>query len=229
MRRCLTLLMLHPILVLRLSLRSLNAVRMRLLLLSLFLFAGCATASAGRQSARIDDTPRTEAEQQEQSRADLATLLARAKAMPADRQGAPAPEPVAQEPAPAPAPMAVDPFDDLLPAGHIAAEVLARFIAAGPQHLLRSLETEPARQGGRLVGFRIVALAPEAAFLRRAQLLPGDIITSVNGSTLLTPDEFMKVWSGLPSTAAIELSLLRGTETISRRWTIDAAAVPTNP
>lgn len=227
MRRCLTLLVLHPILGLRLSLRSLNAVRMHLLLLSLLLTAGCATASAGRQSARIDDTPRTEAEQQEQSRADLATLLARAKAMPAERQGAPAPEPVAQEPAPAP--MAVDPFDDLLPAGHIAAEVLARFIAAGPQHLLRSLETEPARQGGRLVGFRIVALAPEAAFLRRAQLLPGDIITSVNGSTLLTPDEFMKVWSGLPSTAAIELSLLRGTETISRRWTIDAAAVPTNP
>lgn len=227
MRRCLTLLVLHPILGLRLSLRSLNAVRMHLLLLSLLLTAGCATASAGRQSARIDDTPRTEAEQQEQSRADLATLLARAKAMPAERQGAPAPEPVAQEPAPAP--MAVDPFDDLLPAGHIAAEVLARFIAAGPQHLLRSLETEPARQGGRLVGFRIVALAPEAAFLRRAQLLPGDIITSVNGSTLLTPDEFMKVWSGLPSTAAIELSLLRGTETISRRWTIDAAAVPTSP
>lgn len=200
---------------------------MRLFLLATLLLTGCAASSSERQVARLDATPRTEEEQAAQNRADLETLLARAKAMPAAPKTK-MPEqheaPPAQTP---PAPQTpVDPFDDLLPAGHIASEVVARFVAAGPQHLLRSLETEPARLNGRLLGFRVVSIAPDAAFLRRAGLLPGDIITSVNGSSLLTPDEFMKVWSALPKATAIDLSLQRGSETIARSWSIDAQQAP---
>ncbi|NQW64015.1 MAG: hypothetical protein HQ461_14375, partial [Deltaproteobacteria bacterium] len=117
-----------------------------------------------------------------------------------------------------------DPFDDLLPAGNIAAEVISRLHKAGPHMLLRALETEPARLNGKLLGFRIVSLAPDAAFLRRAQLLPGDIVTSVNGASLLTPEDFMKVWSSLPTLAAIEVNLLRGSESLTKRWVIAAPA-----
>jgi hypothetical protein len=198
---------------------------MRLALLSLLLLANCAAPASSRQVARIDAERRTEEEQREQSRADLEELLARAKAKPRAPQSTPV-APVA--PAAPVAPSPADPFDDLLPAGQIAAEVIARFHKAGPHTLLRALETEPARLNGKLLGYRIVSLAPEAAFLRRAQLLPGDIITSVNGAPLLTPEDFMKLWSSLPALAAIEVNLLRGSEAIAKRWVIDAppAAAP---
>jgi hypothetical protein len=198
---------------------------MRLALLSLLLLANCAAPASSRQVARLDAERRTEEEQREQSRADLEELLARAKAKPRAPQSTPA-APIA--PAAPAAPVqatATDPFDDLLPAGNIAAEVIARFHKAGPHTLLRALETEPARLNGKLLGHRIVSLAPDAAFLRRAQLLPGDIITAVNGASLLTPDEFMKTWSSLPALAAIELNLLRGSESITKRWVIEPPPV----
>ena len=202
---------------------------MRLALLSLLLLANCAAPASSRQVARLDAEPRTEDEQREQSRADLEELLARAKAK--SRAPQPSAQPLAQPAAAPPAPAEarpVDSFDDLLPPGHIAAEIIARFHKSGPHKLLRALETEPARINGKLLGFRIVSLAPDAAFLRRAQLLPGDIITSVNGAPLLTPDDFMKVWSSLPKLAAIEVNLLRGSDAIAKRWVIDAppAAAP---
>jgi hypothetical protein len=197
---------------------------MRLALLSLLLLANCAAPASSRQVARIDAERRTEEEQREQSRADLEELLARAKAKPRAPQSTPV-APVA--PAAPVAPSPADPFDDLLPAGQIAAEVIARFHKAGPHKLLRALETEPARLNGKLLGYRIVSLAPEAAFLRRAQLLPGDIITSVNGAPLLTPEDFMKLWSSLPALAAIEVNLLRGSEAIAKRWVIDAPPATT--
>jgi len=202
---------------------------MRLAILSLLLLANCAAPAASRQSARLDAEFRSEEEQREQTRADLEELLARAKAKPrAPSETAPAPEPAPAPVAP-PAPPPLDPFDDLLPAGHIAAEVIARVHAAGPHKLLRSLETEPARINGTVVGFRIVSLAPDAAFLRRAQLLPGDIILSVNGASIITPDAFMKVWSALPKATALDLAILRGTETLNRHWDIDAPAVAPAP
>ena len=206
---------------------------MRLAILSLLLLANCAAPAASRQSARLDAEFRSEEEQREQTRADLEELLARAKAKPrAPSETAPAADPApapAPAPAAAPAPQPLDPFDDILPAGHIAAEVIARVHAAGPHKLLRALETEPARVNGTVVGFRIVSLAPDAAFLRRAQLLPGDIILSVNGASIITPDAFMKVWSALPKATAIDLAILRGTATLNRHWDIDAPAVAPAP
>lgn len=198
---------------------------MRLALLSLLLLANCAAPASSRQVARLDAERRTEEEQREQSRADLEELLARAKAKPRAPQSTPA-APIAPAAPAAPAPAtATDPFDDLLPAGNIAAEVITRFHKAGPHILLRALETEPARLNGKLLGHRIVSLAPDAAFLRRAQLLPGDIITAVNGASLLTPDEFMKTWSSLPALTAIELNLLRGSDSITKRWVIEPPPV----
>lgn len=194
---------------------------MRLALLSLLLLANCAAPASSRQVARLDAERRTEEEQREQSRADLEELLARAKAKPRAAQPPTtlSDQPTALPSAPA-VPRPTDPFDDLLPAGNIAAEVITRFHMAGPHLLLRALETEPARLNGKLLGYRIVSLAPDAAFLRRAQLLPGDIITAVNGASLLTPDDFMKTWSSLPTLTAIELNLLRGSESITKRWVI---------
>ena len=198
---------------------------MRLALLSLLLLANCAAPASSRQVARLDAERRTEDEQREQSRADLEELLARAKAKPRAPQSTPA-APIAPAAPAAPVPAtATDPFDDLLPAGNIAAEVITRFHKSGPHILLRALETEPARINGKLLGYRIVSLAPNAAFLRRAQLLPGDIITAVNGASLLTPDEFMKTWSSLPALTAIELNLLRGSESITKRWVIEPQPV----
>lgn len=195
---------------------------MRLALLSLLLLANCAAPASSRQVARLDAERRTEDEQREQSRADLEELLARAKAKPRTPQPTPVAPVAPVEASPA------DPFDDLLPAGNIAAEVISRLHKAGPHMLLRALETEPARLNGKLLGFRIVSLAPDAAFLRRAQLLPGDIVTSVNGASLLTPEDFMKLWSSLPTLAAIEVNLLRGSESLTKRWVIAAppAAAP---
>jgi hypothetical protein len=192
---------------------------MRLALLSLILLANCAAPASSRQVARIDAERRTEEEQREQSRADLEELLARAKAKPRAPQSTPV-IPVAPAAPIVAAP--ADPFDDLLPAGQIAAEVIARFHKAGPHTLLRALETEPARLNGKLLGYRIVSVAPDAAFLRRAQLLPGDIITAVNGAPLLTPDDFMKLWSSLPTLAALDVNLLRGSESVTKRWVIGA-------
>lgn len=198
---------------------------MRLALLSLLLLANCAAPASSRQVARLDAEPRTEEEQREQSRADLEELLARAKAKPRAQQPIPASPVAPAAPATPVEASPADPFDDLLPAGHIAAEVIARFHKAGPHTLLRALETEPARLNGKLLGFRIVSLAPDAAFLRRAQLLPGDIVTSVNGASLLTPEDFMKTWSSLATLTAIELNLLRGSESITKRWVIDPPPV----
>lgn len=204
---------------------------MRLALLSLLLLANCAAPAASRPSARIDAERRTEEEERQQTRADLEELLARAKAKARQQPPATAPTPAAPltPPATAPTPVLTDPFDDQLPPGSIAADVIARFHAAGPQALLRALETEPARAEGKVLGYRVVSIAPGAAFLRRAQILPGDIILRVNGTSIITPDGFMKVWTDLPKATAIDLSLLRGTESINRHWDVIPSPAPSAP
>lgn len=206
---------------------------MRLALLSLLLLANCAASAASRPSARIDAARRTEDEQREQTRADLEELLARAKAkarqQPPAASSAPAAPPTPPAAESPPAAVVTDPFDDRLPAGSIAADAIARFHAAGPQALLRALETEPARAEGKVLGYRVVSIAPGAAFLHRAQLLPGDIILRVNGTSIITPDGFMKVWEALPKATAIDISLLRGSETLNRHWDIVPPPSPAAP
>jgi len=100
---------------------------------------------------------------------------------------APPPEPEEEEPPPPPP--AVE--------GEIARAALAVVLDGGLGRFLQGVVTEPELADGRFVGFRLVSLYPDDERMRAVDLVPGDVITSVNGQSIERPEQALRVWSSL--------------------------------
>lgn len=90
----------------------------------------------------------------------------------------------------APPPAVEPPAAEPRPPATIFRIELDRALARGPGWLLGQLAPEPVRQDGRFVGWRIGAVFPDAPELcpeLGCDLHPGDVIVSVQGDRLQTP------------------------------------------
>ena len=67
----------------------------------------------------------------------------------------------------------------------------------GLGRFLQGVVTEPELADGRFVGFRLVSLYPDDERMRAVDLVPGDVITSVNGQSIERPEQALRVWSSL--------------------------------
>jgi S1-C subfamily serine protease len=109
-----------------------------------------------------------------------------AETTPPERAEAPPPEPAPEE---RPPPPAVE--------GEIARAELDAVLDAGLGRFLQGVITEPHLEDGHFVGFRLVSLYPDDERMRAVDLVPGDVITSVNGQPIERPEQALRVWSSL--------------------------------
>lgn len=97
-----------------------------------------------------------------------------------------------REPAVAEAPPPPPSTQGEIPRAHLAA-----VLEAGLGRFLQGVETEPELEDGRFVGFRIVSLYPDDERMRAVDLVPGDVVTSVNGLPIERPEQAQHVWGSL--------------------------------
>jgi len=73
--------------------------------------------------------------------------------------------------------------------------------------VLALVQTEPARANGRFVGFRIRAFAAEAP--AAVDLRVGDVVVAVNGKSIISPDDFFRVFQELEVASEVRFDILR--------------------
>ena len=91
--------------------------------------------------------------------------------------------------------------------GQIRRADLNRVLDLGPGGLLALVETEPFREAGRFVGFRIVRFSngdPSAVDLRA-----GDVLCAVNGLPIASPDDFFRAFQELKVASELRFDLFR--------------------
>ena len=104
------------------------------------------------------------------------------------------------EPAPLPEPVAKDKLK--------RSEVVAT-VDQGLGRFLQHVEVEPSLAGGRFVGFRIVGLRP-AEYWAGVDLMPGDVVTRVNGRSIERDTDAYKTFQSLKSATELRVTFMRG-------------------
>jgi len=98
--------------------------------------------------------------------------------------------------------------------------VLEQVLDVGPQRFISSLRVDPAFDGKRFVGYRLIGFTPDSPVAAGRSVVSGDIIVAVNGLSLERPDQFMKAWQSLRGKPHLDILIRRGNERILFRWVI---------
>jgi type II secretory pathway component PulC len=80
---------------------------------------------------------------------------------------------------------------------------------ASPGELLKGIEVAAVRPGGEFRGWQLVRLLPEGKVFAAVDLAPGDMLVSLNGHTLETPQDLSALWLELYRAAAIDATIDR--------------------
>ncbi len=88
------------------------------------------------------------------------------------------------------------------PPGRIHRAALDEILRAGPSWLLKRVPIEEVMSRGKFIGWRVQRFPAQ---WENVDLRPGDIVRSVNGMPLETPDRFWTAWTSLA--VASELSV----------------------
>ncbi|MCR9164811.1 MAG: hypothetical protein ACE37F_15030 [Nannocystaceae bacterium] len=88
---------------------------------------------------------------------------------------------------------------------------IERALARGPGYLLYELGPEPFRLSGTFVGWEITRVFPDEPGLcdEGCDLMVGDIILSINGDRLETPQALSNMIDALPSTDTLTIKSIR--------------------
>lgn len=89
----------------------------------------------------------------------------------------------------------------------IARDELDAVLDAGIGRFLQRVDTEPELDGGRFVGFRLVAL--RTSLFDGVDLQVGDTVLRVNGLPLERPEDAVAIWETLRSAGELTVDLLR--------------------
>ena len=101
--------------------------------------------------------------------------------------------------------------DDVSPANdgaEIDLGVVRSAVQMHPQMVMSFLEAEPTIQDGRVIGYRVLPTI-DVALLELLGLVPGDILSAVNGIPLDGPDRGLEQLSGLSGAAVFTFSVWR--------------------
>lgn len=105
--------------------------------------------------------------------------------------------------------------------GMIARAQLDETLAAGVGVFLGGVDVAPHLQDGRFAGWEIERF--DNAWV---DLLPGDIVRSVNGARIETPAQVQSLWLKLKGSEEILVSVIRGEAAFDLRFTVQGAAHP---
>jgi S1-C subfamily serine protease len=104
--------------------------------------------------------------------------------------------------------------------GRIARSELVPVLDRGLGQFLRGVETTPAMQSGKLVGFQLVSLYPKDPHFQELELKRGDVITRINGQSLQSPDDAARVWKELYVASELVIDYARGGQPHTLRFEI---------
>ncbi len=90
----------------------------------------------------------------------------------------------------------------------------------GLGRFLQGVETEPFRENGRFVGFRLVTFYPDDPGLSSLDLHAGDVVLRVNGQPIERPEQASRVWDSLRVASELVVEYRRGDEPRELRFTI---------
>jgi type II secretory pathway component PulC len=105
--------------------------------------------------------------------------------------------------------------------GTIARDRLVAVLDAGPPSFLRQLEVTPKMSGDRFVGWELVQLVDRGSPLYDVDVVPGDVLLSVNGQPLSRPDQLQLVWDSLRGANALTAQLWRGDAKLELAFAIE--------
>lgn len=100
---------------------------------------------------------------------------------------------------------------------------VSRLLEAGPGALLQYVPLDPVFSGGerrRFIGFRIGRVFDNSPEVLRYGVLPGDMLRSINGQAVTTPDQLMAVFERLRNATVVQVSVLRRGQRINLSWPI---------
>ncbi|MGB5810507.1 MAG: hypothetical protein WBG86_08260 [Polyangiales bacterium] len=104
--------------------------------------------------------------------------------------------------------------------GVIERQELDSVLAKGLGDYLQNVETEPAFDKGRFVGFRIVKLFPGDLTYASLDLRPGDVVTRINGKPISRPEHASEVWEDLQTASDLIVEYRRGDEEKTMKFAI---------
>ncbi|MFT6397147.1 MAG: hypothetical protein ACJAYU_001893 [Bradymonadia bacterium] len=105
--------------------------------------------------------------------------------------------------------------------GALSRSAVDDFVELGPHAVLGAVLLEPHYSSGAAVGFEISELYEGSEFIRGAGLDVGDVVTSVNGHSILMPDGFMDAWDSLSDAESLELEVIRDGVEETLTWPIE--------
>jgi len=120
----------------------------------------------------------------------------------------------AASPEPLPAPVAaLQPERTFSP----SRQTYEAFFDLPPASLLARMALDPIRDGVQLLGYRIVELYVP---FEGVDLIEGDIIVSVDGRVIQTPDAYFQKWSTLREASGCDVVVQRGMERFVLSWRV---------
>jgi len=96
--------------------------------------------------------------------------------------------------------------------GAIPRRDLVAVLDGGLPAFLQGVEVEPVTDGDDFVGFRVLALYPGDPSFADAPVVPGDIVTSVNGHPIERPEQAHAAWESLRVASEVAIRVLRDDE-----------------
>lgn len=123
-----------------------------------------------------------------------------------------------EAPSPAPGPEPTTPATDDVeaslptprPPRTVFRSEIDRALLGGPAYLLAQLGPEPFRLSGHVIGWQITRLFPDDPTLAAVcDLRPGDVVLSINGDPVATPDALTALLERLPGLDALVVVRLR--------------------
>lgn len=83
-----------------------------------------------------------------------------------------------------------------------------QFVDQGLGSFLQRVQLEPKLEQGRFAGFRVLALQPPT-FWEGVDLVPGDVVTHVNGQSIEGPEAAFKVFESMVKAKELRVLLRR--------------------
>lgn len=114
-----------------------------------------------------------------------------------------------------------------LRSGTIARDRLVAVLDAGPGMFLRQLEVTAHMSNDRFVGWELVQLVgTQANLLYDVDLLPGDVLLTINGQQIAKPDQLQTVWEGLRTADNVTAQLWRGRSKLTLEFAVEPKLTP---
>ncbi|HET9620585.1 MAG TPA: hypothetical protein VFP84_04390 [Kofleriaceae bacterium] len=105
--------------------------------------------------------------------------------------------------------------------GTVARARLLAVLDAGLGNFLRQVEVAPRQRGERFVGWQVVQVLDPSGPLHDLDVMPGDVLLSVNGQPLARPEQAQAMWDSLRAANEVTAQLWRGPAKLELKFTVD--------